>query len=135
MQTKPEGVAPVERGLAGYVRAVATELGVPEWATGCEVNEIMIAYLALAHRCPEHPHHDLMLIWGEQDGWLAALETLPTQPVVVAYLGHDIVPEPSVVTAFVKDLVAGRRPGRLGPPGFRRSGAHDDLAERLARYS
>jgi hypothetical protein len=48
---------------------------------------------------------------------------------------HAVPAGAQAVAWFVADVIAGRRPGQLLPPGFRRPGADDGLAERLARYA
>lgn len=121
--------------LAGYVGAVAAAVRMPPDVAWADNHPPATAYLPLPHRCPEHPDRDLLLIWGEQDGWLIAAETAPTEtPIVVAYLGEDVLPAPEVVRRFVAGTVAGQRPGQLQPPGFRVVGADDGLAERLGAY-
>ncbi|MFI7679189.1 DUF6292 family protein [Actinophytocola sp. NPDC049390] len=123
------------RALAEYVSAVAGVMRMTPDAVWADSRPPATAYLPLRHRCPEFPDRDLLLVWGEQDGWLIAAETEPSdEPVVVAYLGEDVLPAPDVVHRFVADTAAGARPGQLQPPGFRTVGAHDDLADRLGAY-
>jgi hypothetical protein len=123
------------RGLGGYVHAVARAVGVSPEATSYEVSDTATAYLGLNRRVPKHPDRDLMLVWGERDGWLVAVETDPVEePIVLAYLGGDVLPGPEAVARFVTDLVAGGAPGQTTAPGFRSPGDRDELAERLARY-
>jgi hypothetical protein len=122
-------------GLDGYLRAVAAAVDVPVEAAWSDTHPPATAYLPLPHRSPERPDHDLLLVWGERDGWLAAADTAPTEPpIVLAYLGQDVLPAPDTVRRFVADMTAGRHPGQLNPPGFRDVDDHDDLAERLAAY-
>lgn len=107
----------LERGMSGYVRAVAAQLGVPLEATGFEISDTVTAYLGLPDRCADCPNRDLMLVWNEQDGWLVAAETHPTEPVrVIGYLGgYDILPHPRTVGQFVTSLLSGHRLGRFHP--------------------
>jgi hypothetical protein len=124
----------LERGLAGYVHAVATELGVPKEATGFEISDTITAYLGLPDRHPDCPHRDLMLVWNERDGWLVAAETHPTEPIIViGYLGgYDILPHPRTVARFVGNLRTGfllGRPRPTYPPLTAR-----DLATLLGRH-
>jgi hypothetical protein len=129
-----DGAFVLERGLAGYVRAVAAALRVSEEATGFEISDTVTAYLALTERYPDCPGRDLMLVWGERDGWLVAVETQPTEPpVVVGYLGNaDILPSPGTVAGFVAGLLGGRHP--LGPrPAFPPLDAAE-LSARLSHY-
>lgn len=114
-------------GLAGYVRAVAEEIGVPHEGTEYEVSDTTTAYLAL----PEDRGRDLMLVWSSEHGWSVAVETDPgEQPVTVAHLGPPLVPEPAVVARFVADV-------RAGVPGRPELTVADDrhlLAQRLRDY-
>lgn len=110
-------------------------MNVPVEAAWSDTRPPATAYLPLPHRSPERPDRDLLLVWGERDGWLIAADTTLTEPVIVlAYLGQDILPSPDTVHRFITDMIAGRHPGQLNPPGFREIGDHDDLAGRLAIY-
>jgi Family of unknown function (DUF6292) len=125
----------LERGLAGYVHAVAVALRVPAEATGFEISDTVTAYLGLAERWTRCPGRDLMLVWNRRDGWHVAVETDPTEaPLVVGYLdGPDILPEPAVVARFVAGLLDGTRPAGSRPAHPTLSAA--DLATRLSRYA
>ncbi|WP_246019099.1 DUF6292 family protein [Saccharothrix australiensis] len=93
-------------GLAGYVRAVAEQVGVPPEGTEYEVSDTATAYLALA----EGRGRDLMLLWSEKHGWSVAVETAPAEsPVVLAHLDGPLVPPPRAVARFVADVLAGKR--------------------------
>jgi hypothetical protein len=99
--------------LRPYVRAVATAVGVPADGTTCEVTDTATAYVALSRRWHAHPDRDLMLVWGEREGWGIAVETAPGEtPVVLAYLSGDPVPHPDHVAAFVADSLASSGVGR-----------------------
>ncbi|MFL6142316.1 MAG: DUF6292 family protein [Labedaea sp.] len=129
-----EGAFALERGLAGYVRAVAAELRVSEEATGFEISDTVTAYLGLTERNPDCPGRDLMLVWNQRDGWLVAVETRPAeQPLVVGYLGTaDILPSPDRVAGFVAGVLGGSQP--LGPrPAFPPFDSAE-LAGRLSQY-
>jgi hypothetical protein len=135
MDTENGSTRALAQGLAGYVRAVAEELGVPTEGTGFEISDTATAYLGLARRWSERPGRDLMLVWSEQHGWSIAVEVDPTEaPIVVAHLGgDDLVPTPRAVAQFVTDVLAGRRSaGRR--PTFPAVNNRDSLAERLNRY-
>jgi hypothetical protein len=132
MDTHPETTT-LGQGLAGYVRAVAEEVGVPTEGTGYEVSDTVTAYLGLSGRWAGR---DLMLVWSERHGWSIAVETEPTEPpVVVAHLGGgDPVPVPAVVGRFVADVEAGSPKG-VARPDFPSAGNRDKLARRLSRYA
>lgn len=126
----------LRRGLAGYVHAVAAVLRVPPEGTGFEISDTVTAYLGLAVRWPECPGQDLMLAWGEQSGWVLAVETDPAEPpLVLAYLeGEDLVPEPRAVARFVADVVDGRV--LVGArPVFAVGAGRAELARRLIDYA
>jgi uncharacterized protein DUF6292 len=134
MDTHPETTRTLGQGLAGYVRAVAAEVGVPTEGTGYEVSDTATAYLGLSDRWAGR---DLMLVWSERHGWSIAVETEPAEPpVVVAHLGGgDPVPEPAVVGQFVAEVEAGGPTGRRPRPDFAAAGNRDLLARRLSRYA
>jgi hypothetical protein len=118
----------ISQGLAGYVQAVAEEVGVPPEGTEFEVSDTATAYLGL-----EGPGRDLMLLWNEQRGWSIAVETDPTEaPVVVAHLGLPLVPPPDAVARFVDDVLAGKPGGREPVDGAGRD--RHRLATRLSDY-
>lgn len=101
------------QALEDYVRAVSDAIGVPHEGTTCEVTDTVTAYLALACRRPEHPGHDLMLVWSERQGWAVSVETDPADPpVTLARLGGDMVPHPDTVARFVTETIARSGPGR-----------------------
>lgn len=122
-----------ERGLAGYVGAVAAAIGVPSEATGFEISDTVTAYLGLALRSPRWPGRDLMLVWGERVGWFVAVETAPAEPsVVIGYLGGaDLVPAPLAVANFVSGVL--RSGSAASRPNFAPLD-RDVLFARLSRY-
>jgi hypothetical protein len=110
------GLPTLSQSLAGYVRQVATAIGVPVDAIGYEVSDTATAYLGLATGSPAHTGRDLMLVWDERLGWYVGVETHPDEPpLVVGYLGGDAVPPAATVARFVAEAVAGHRTDRLRP--------------------
>ncbi|WP_410608171.1 DUF6292 family protein [Amycolatopsis sp. lyj-109] len=107
----------LERGLAQYVRAVASAVGVPVESTTVEISDTATAYLGLPRRWLDRPDHDVMLVWSERRGWSLAVETEPTAaPEVIAHHGgEDLVPTPAVVARFVADAAAGQHLGPANP--------------------
>jgi hypothetical protein len=135
--TEAVSLRELERGMAGYLQAVATALKVPADATGFEISDTITAYLGLPDRIADCPNHDLMLVWNEQDGWLVAAEYRPTEPLkVIGYLGgQNILPHPYTVAQFVVHLLSGHHPPRfhpIHPIHTSRTGA--DLAALLRHY-
>lgn len=125
----------VARGLADYVLAVADALHVGTEATDSEVTDTVTGYIALGARSAAWPNRDLMLVWNERVGWALAVETPPAEDdVVLAYLGEELVAEPSVVARFVGDVLDGRSAGHDRPPAPAEAG-RAELGARLARYS
>ncbi|EWM19252.1 DUF6292 family protein [Kutzneria sp. 744] len=121
------------RGLANYVVSVAAALRVPGHAVHHEVSELSSAYLALHRRSPVFPEMDLMLLWDERHGWSVALETAPADdPVVLAYLGGDVLAEADEVHRFVEDVIAGRCPGQPEAPTPLDHDQIEELVWRLA---
>ncbi|WP_410673950.1 DUF6292 family protein [Amycolatopsis sp. cmx-4-68] len=128
------GLGAAARGLRQYFLAVAAELDAPAWF--CEVDVPATAYLALERRLPRFPDHETALLWDEQDGWAAAVESPTGEDVVIlAYLGEDILPAPEAVVGFVNALYDDGYPGQPDPPDFRRPGAPDGFDERLSAYA
>ncbi len=121
------------RGLTSYVDSVAAALTMPRHAVHHEVSELSSAYLALHRRSPVFPELDLMLLWDERHGWSVALETAPADdPVVLAYLGGDVLAEADEVHRFVQDVIAGKCPGQLDPPPALDADQAEELVWRLA---
>ncbi len=121
------------RGLTRYVDSVAAALAMPRHAVHHEVSELSSAYLALHRRSPVFPELDLMLLWDERHGWSVALETAPADdPVVLAYLGGDVLAEADEVHRFVLDVIAGKCPGQLDPPPALDADQAEELVWRLA---
>jgi hypothetical protein len=135
MQDAPDNQWTLHHGLAGYLRAVATAVGVPSEGTDFEISDTATAYLGLARRSTEWPDQDLMLVWSERRGWSVAVETDPVEaPVVLAHLDvDDVAPEPKVVAAFVVDVVAGRYSAAQDTVPV--TPTRQDLARMLKRYA
>ncbi|MEV0675378.1 DUF6292 family protein [Actinosynnema sp. NPDC050436] len=122
--------------LHRYVGDVAAALGVGLESCTVDQDSPVSAYLALDTRLPTHPHRDLALLWHEEHGWSAAIETHSGEDLlVVDHLGGpDVLPPPHRVARFVQDLrTAG--PRRTEPPRLRTRGTHADLARLLHRYA
>lgn len=123
------------RGLAGYVDAVARELGLPAEGTSFEISDTATAYLGLSVRWPARPGHDLMLNWSESTGWSIAVETRPMeQPLVVAEFGDDPLPSPRAVARFVTTALAGLGVTARFGIGRRAPSDRRVLAARLDQY-
>ncbi|WP_290060761.1 DUF6292 family protein [Amycolatopsis solani] len=125
----------LERGLARYVRAVASAVGVPAESTTVEISDTATAYLGLPLRWRDRPDHDVMLVWSERRGWSLAVETEPTQsPDVIAHQGgENLVPAPAAVARFVADTAAGRHPGPAAPAAVK-TASRTSLTEQLRPY-
>lgn len=122
----------LSRGLAGYLSAVATAVGVPPEGTTFEVSDTATAYLALTRRWRRRPGRDLMLVWSERAGWAVSVETDPGEaPVIVSRLGGDCVPTPEAVAQFVVDALAAPAPGTTPAP---KALNRPRLTESLNRY-
>lgn len=92
------------RGLASYVRQVASAIGVPADGTSFEESDTTTAYIGLPDRVPTHPGRDLMLVWDETVGWRIETEPTPGEPPsVLGRLRGD--PSPETVAEFVADIV------------------------------
>jgi hypothetical protein len=93
-------------------------------------------YLALDGRLPDFPDSDVALLWDEEHGWAAALETRSgTDLVVLSYLGEDVLPPPREVARFVTRLFRGECPGQPSPTRPHAARGRDDLGRRLSGYA
>ncbi|TQM78376.1 hypothetical protein FHX81_0642 [Saccharothrix saharensis] len=121
-------------GLRGYVRRVTEELGLTGECSYVQAERPAGAYLALEGRLPGFPDRDVALLWDEERGWSAAVETHSGEDVLVqAHFGSDVVPPPQAVARWARALFLGRvtPEPRSGAPRDRRQ----DLVSRLAPYT
>jgi hypothetical protein len=136
MDTSVDSTVALSRGLAGYVRAVAKALELPTEGTSFEISDTATAYLGLAASWAQHPGRDLMLIWTEHDGWSLAVETRPTEHVlVIGHLDDDLLPPPSAVARFVTGTLTGRGAPSRRLARVRREVDRGALAARLQQYT
>jgi hypothetical protein len=119
---------PPALGLRHHVRQVADLLGCTGDAFCLQTEEPFSAYLPLEQRFYGFPDHDAALLWNADHGWAAAVGD--TDPLIIGYLGEDLLPPPQKVAKFVASLVAGQPIGRLDPPNF--ASAANFLSARLA---
>ncbi|GGS35545.1 MULTISPECIES: DUF6292 family protein [Actinokineospora] len=122
----------VVRGLHGYVREVTERLGLSGECSYVQAEPLGV-YLALDGRLPGYPDRDVALLWDDERGWAAAVETHSGEDLLVqAWFGHDLLPAPHKVARWVRGLFDGRlQQPRLVSP--RRP--QEDLAARLAPYA
>lgn len=93
-------------------------------------------YLALDAHLPDCGDRGLAVLWDEQHGWAAAIETASGQDlVIVSYLGVDVLPPPRIVAQYVTGVLDGNDLGQPDPPGFRNPDTDGDLPDRLAAYA
>jgi hypothetical protein len=127
--------SPAAHGLYGYLRQLAGELGLSGESWFVQWEPPVSAYLALDDRIPLFPGRDVALVWDEERGWAAAIETYSGEDLVVlSYAGKDVLPAPSVVARFARGLIDGELPGSPQPVILRTSTEHDDLEARLTAY-
>lgn len=116
-----------ERGLRGYVGAVARAVGVGLESCTLDVGTPAAAYIALDWRLSRFPDHDLALVWDEVHGWAAALED-DTGATALTHLGGEVCPEPRAVVRFLAAVRADDPDaGTLEAPVLREAGDHDRL--------
>ncbi|MGH3861159.1 DUF6292 family protein [Actinokineospora sp.] len=120
------------RGLREYVRRA---LGLRGNSFYLQAERPASVYLALDGRLPRFPDRDVALLWDEECGWAAAVETHSGEDlIVVAYLGQDVLPTPALVAAWVARLRRGDAVGSIRPVRLRSADADDDLAGQLAAF-
>ncbi|HEV2779983.1 MAG TPA: DUF6292 family protein [Actinophytocola sp.] len=132
---EPEPYGAACRGLHNYLRQVCRALGIGPEACCWDVDDRATAYVALDGRLPGYPNHDLALVWDEENGWAAALETATGDDIIVlCYLGWDVLPPPGVLVDFVEALRADGYPGQPDPPALRAAFVDDGFYDRLSAY-
>ena len=91
------------------------------------------AYLALDERLPQYPDRDLALLWHEQHGWSAAVDTSCGEDLlVIGYLGGPAVaPRAGTVRRFVTGLRTADRGVPGEPPLVRTPGRLAELTDLL----
>ena len=118
-------------GLRGYVRRVTEELGLSGECSYVQAERPATAYLALDGRLPGFPDRDVALVWDEEFGWSAAVETHSGEDVIAqAHYGLDVLPPPRAVARWVRGLLRGER-----VPVPRPEAVNGDLVRRLAPYT
>jgi hypothetical protein len=124
------------RGLRRYVRLVAEALDLGATGYCVELEPPVGVYLALDRRLRGFPDRDLALIWDEEQGWAAAMETHSTEDLILlSHLGTDVLPPPRLVARLVEEVLAEQSAVRGDPPCFRIHTHDDDLPTRLAHYA
>lgn len=138
------GEQALQRGLAGYLAAIGTALGVGLESCTIDAYSPASAYLALDWQQRRFPGVELALLWDEQCGWAAALEGEAAEDfTILGYLGGDVLPEPEVVARFAAAAQHGTLPqhdgsarnGATGPGPGAPPPPRSELVRRLARYA
>ncbi|GHF37522.1 hypothetical protein FHX82_006379 [Amycolatopsis bartoniae] len=96
-------------GLRAYVRAVSTAVGTGWESCSVDTGTPLSAYIALDTRLPGHLDCDVALLWHEDRGWSAVLETPSGEDLTLAHLGGSVVAEPRAVARFLTRLRAGEQ--------------------------
>jgi hypothetical protein len=123
------------RGLRRYVRLVGKALGLSGECWCVQGDRPACAYIAVDGRLRGHPDRDVALLWDEEHGWSAAIETNSGEDLmVVAYMGQNVLPSPRAVAAWTRTLFdhgeTAARPE--APPRFPET---SDLLHRLDTYT
>ncbi|GAA4433582.1 DUF6292 family protein [Actinokineospora soli] len=126
---------PAIDALRGYLADVAAAVGIGLESCTVDHDTPVSAYLALDTRLPRHPDRDLALLWHEERGWAAAIETHSGEDLIILdHLGGPtVLPPPHRVARFLDDLRT-RGPAGVEPPAIRTAGTHDDLARLLGQW-
>ncbi|MBP2326827.1 hypothetical protein JOF56_007212 [Kibdelosporangium banguiense] len=128
--------SPATYGLRYYLRVVADEIGLTGESSYVQLEPPVHAYMAVEGRLKSFPARDVALLWDEEHGWAAGVETHSGEDLMVlTYLGKDVLPPPRTVARFARALTGDRLPGQTEPPAFRDHTDPDDLETRLAAYA
>jgi hypothetical protein len=121
------------RGLRQYVRLVSEALGLTGESWYVQADDAISAYIALDRRLRGFPGRDVALLWDENHGWSAAVETHSGEDLlVVAYFGRDVLPRPASVAAWASELFDRPVAEPAVPPFL---GSDSGSAARLATYA
>ncbi|KAA9155297.1 hypothetical protein FPZ12_030225 [Amycolatopsis acidicola] len=132
----PLGRHPAVSALTEYLRRVALEFGVGLESCTVDHDSPVSAYLALEGRLPHYPGRDVALLWDEERGWAAAIETHSGEDLIVLrYLGGpDVAPAPAKVARFVRALYEDDHTvGRPDPVVLREAGTMENLLALLEK--
>jgi hypothetical protein len=127
---------PAVPALLGYLRDVTAELGIGLESCTLDHDTPVSAYVALDTRLPHYPGRDVALLWDEERGWAAAVETHSGEDLIVLrYLGGPtVVPSPRRVARFVTALHEDDHTiGQPVPVTLRPAGDDAELAALLRR--
>jgi hypothetical protein len=107
-----------------YAWRVTQELGLSGESSCVDRDNPLRLYIAVDGRLPEHPDHDVALLWTKCHGWsLAVEEPGAAEVVVVAHLGGAIEPPPRTVARWVRNLLTRQWPAHeVDRPLARRAG-------------
>lgn len=96
------------RNLWRYVHQVSSAMG-QRCGCACVLTERPASiYLAVDGHLHGYPDRDAALLWDEDRGWSAAVETYSGEDLLVlADMGPEIRPEPALVAAWAAGLLAG----------------------------
>lgn len=121
--------------LNAYLEDVASALGLGMSSCVADLTGPATACLKLDWRLPGFPGRDVDLLWHEEHGWSAAVETHAGEDhVVVGYLGgRTVAPQPRRVVRFVETLRSGAHQDCWpGPPTLRTASGPLALARELS---
>jgi Family of unknown function (DUF6292) len=124
------------QGLSRYVRLVAEELGLTGECSFSQLAPPVNAYLALDGHLPLFPSRDVALIWHEEHGWAAGIETHSGEDLILlSFLGDVVLPAPRVVAQFARSVLGEELPGQPEPVALRKADDDDDLRAQLVSYA
>lgn len=122
-------------GLPSYLRQVAAAVDTdPAYVDVLAGALPATGYIAVDQRLPSFPDQDMALLWNEESGWAAALETPTGDLIVLDCLADDVVPAPHEVAEFLTRLRATTYPGQRHCRKVRTAGTDSELEGRLTPY-
>lgn len=87
-----------------YALRVTRELGLSGESSCVDRHKPLRVYIAVEGRLPDHPDHDVALLWTAGHGWAIAVED-GAELTVVAHLGGAVEPPPRTVARWVRRML------------------------------
>lgn len=122
------------RGLRRYADLVTAALGLVGTGLDVDLDTPVTVYLPVDRRLPAYPDQDAALLWHEEFGWSAAIDT-PRGEQTIALLGQTLLPAPDVVARLAMLVFDGHPVDVARTAPLRRHADIDEVPDQLASYA